>query len=254
MRREEAVGMLFKEKRVLVAVLLFIFFFSPILFGIQVTQAAVDKVICIPWQGNPAKYHTTWSGYDVYLKGVIKTDSTATIWYKWDYGDGVTALSKKEVHTFSTPGIFTVVLQVVDNDLYTGTAQKVIKVLDRPLPPIDVESETMANRTAFYTDYVNTVTWESNPENSSLFTIANHRIYRKTQGQDDSQYTQVSEVSGTTFEYMDSGLGGADKAVSYVYTVTCVDDQGNESLVVSQLGSSSSPIRNTAREIERIKK
>lgn len=179
--------------------------------------------------------------------GTIKT-------YKWDYGDGVTALSQKEVHTFSTPGIFTVVLQVVDNDNYTGTAQTVVKVLDKPLPPVNIESETMANRTAFYTDYVNEVIWEANPENSNLFTISNHRIYRKTKGQDDSQYTQVSEVSGTTFIYMDSGLGGSDKAVSYVYSVTCVDDQGKESLLASQLGSSSSPVRNTARTIEPIRK
>ncbi len=213
---------------------------------IEVFQPPVAIFTADPKVGVPP-LEVSFDASDSYDEdGTIKT-------YKWDYGDGVTALSKKEVHTFSTPGIFTVVLQVVDNDNYTGTSQAVIKVLNRPLPPIDIDSETMANRTAFYTDYVNKVTWEANPENSSLFTISNHRIYRKTAGQDDSQYTRVSEVSGTTFEYMDSGLGGLDPAQNYVYTVTCVDSQGNESLFPSQIASPR-PIRNAARAIERIKK
>ena len=53
--------------------------------------AAVTNVICVPWQGDINKYHTTWAGYNVYLKGVIKTDSTAQIWYKWNFGDGTSS-------------------------------------------------------------------------------------------------------------------------------------------------------------------
>lgn len=61
-------------------------------------SAAIDKVRCILWQGDPAKHHTAISGQATQLKGVITTDSTATIWYRWNFGDGsapstVTALS-----------------------------------------------------------------------------------------------------------------------------------------------------------------
>ncbi len=50
--------------------------------------ADVQNVICVPWQGNPQKYHTAISGQSVRLKAVIKTTDTSTIWYRWVYGDG----------------------------------------------------------------------------------------------------------------------------------------------------------------------
>lgn len=154
--------------------------------------------------------------------GEIKT-------YKWDFGDGLSALSKKVVHTYSTPGEFTVYLIVVDDDNYTGTASQVIKVLDKPLAPVNIKTETMANRAGFFTDYITKVTWEANPHNSSLLSIVNYRVYRKAQGAADSSYTMVGEVSGSTFEYMEQGHGSMSEAQSYVYTVTAVDDAGNES-------------------------
>ncbi len=94
----------------------------------QLSYAAVENVACIPWQGDINKYHTTWSGHAVTLKGVIRTDSTDTIWYKWNFGDGsessISSLSGKltynvEItHTYTgaegTP--FTAKLVVADNN------------------------------------------------------------------------------------------------------------------------------------------
>uniref|UniRef100_A0A831ZIY3 PKD domain-containing protein n=1 Tax=Desulfacinum infernum TaxID=35837 RepID=A0A831ZIY3_9BACT len=61
--------------------------------------AAVSRVRCVVWQGDPAKYHTALSGQATQLKGVIDTTSTSTIYYQWDFGDGtssaVQALSGK---------------------------------------------------------------------------------------------------------------------------------------------------------------
>jgi|GEM_PF-680666 len=68
-------------KKTLFFVLVLLFVATPVL------QAAV-KPICIPWQGNPARFHTAINGQSVYIKGIIKTDHTDTIWYKWIYGDG----------------------------------------------------------------------------------------------------------------------------------------------------------------------
>ena len=60
-----------------------------ILIPASTAQAAVvSKVICVPWQGDPAKYHTTYAALNVQLKGVIKTGGTGTIYYKWTFGDG----------------------------------------------------------------------------------------------------------------------------------------------------------------------
>lgn len=59
--------------------------------------AAVDKVICVPWQGDINKQHTIIGGQAAQLKCVIKTTDTSAVYYKWVFGDGtdsgVTTLS-----------------------------------------------------------------------------------------------------------------------------------------------------------------
>ncbi len=54
----------------------------------SLASAAVDKVICVPWQGDTSKQHTALSGVAVQLKGVIKTTGTTAVYYKWVFGDG----------------------------------------------------------------------------------------------------------------------------------------------------------------------
>lgn len=51
-------------------------------------EAAVDKVICVPWQGDIYKSHTAVDGQSIRLKAVIKTTDGGQIWYKWNFGDG----------------------------------------------------------------------------------------------------------------------------------------------------------------------
>jgi len=86
-----------------------------LLLAASLASAAVDKVRCIVWQGDPAKYHTAISGQSAQLKAVITTDSTATVWYKWVYGDGtesgVTALSGATQY------------KVAVNHIYSGAAE-----------------------------------------------------------------------------------------------------------------------------------
>ncbi|MDY0270882.1 hypothetical protein [Trichloromonas sp.] len=62
--------------------------FLAVLLSSMTALAAPTKVICVPWQGDISKYHTTWDGLSVYLKAVVHTDSTAYIYYKWVFGDG----------------------------------------------------------------------------------------------------------------------------------------------------------------------
>ncbi len=70
------------------AILVIVMALVSVLSMVSVAFAAPTKVICVPWQGDINKYHTTWSGQQIILKGVIKTDSTDSIWYKWNFGDG----------------------------------------------------------------------------------------------------------------------------------------------------------------------
>ncbi|MBI5374606.1 MAG: hypothetical protein HZA77_04165 [Candidatus Schekmanbacteria bacterium] len=101
------ISKLLKKRPMLFSGLLLLYLILPIFFAVKPASAAVDKVICVPWQGNIAKYHTTWNGLNVTLKGVIKTTTTSTIWYRWNYGDGspttaVSSLSGKIRYTVET--------------------------------------------------------------------------------------------------------------------------------------------------------
>ena len=46
------------------------------------------KVVCVPWGGNPAYYHTTWDGKTTLLKAVVYTVDTSPVNYVWNFGDG----------------------------------------------------------------------------------------------------------------------------------------------------------------------
>jgi Dockerin type I domain len=82
-----------------------------LLVAAPMVSAAVDKVICVPWQGDPAKQHTAVSGTSVQLKGVLRTTDTSTVWYRWILGDGnqtaVTPLSGSTVYNLTTTYTYT---------------------------------------------------------------------------------------------------------------------------------------------------
>jgi len=148
--------------------------------------------------------------------------------YNWDFGDGITGEGETIAHTYGNAGRFMVVLTVVDNDYYTGTATQWVEVRDRPLTPVNVQVETLINKTLFFVDCINKVTWMMNPDRD-LFNVVKYKIYRKKKDEADTQFVYVGEVDSSTFEYMDRGLAGEDDAKSYTYGVTAVDDQNRES-------------------------
>ena len=58
--------------------IIFTLVFVSLLGMASMASAAVDKVICVPWQGDINKQHTAISGQAAQLKGVVKTTDTAT--------------------------------------------------------------------------------------------------------------------------------------------------------------------------------
>jgi len=117
------------KRRVNVAVLLSAI--VSLLIAASVAGAAVDKVICVPWQGDPLKQHTALSGTDVQLKGVIRTTDASAIYYKWVFGDGsesgITTLSgytkynvaATHAYTAAAGTPFTAILQVSNTNPFT---------------------------------------------------------------------------------------------------------------------------------------
>jgi len=78
----------------------------------SMAAADIDAVICVPWHGNPLSHHTAIGDQAVRLKGVIRTTTTATIWYRWVYGDG----DESAVGTLSGSTVY----NVEANHAYTG--------------------------------------------------------------------------------------------------------------------------------------
>jgi len=95
---------------------------------VPAASAAPTKVICVPWQGDIDKHHTTWGGQNVNLKCVIHTDDTSQIWYQWNFGDAtssaISSLSGKtkynveikHIYTGAVGKPFTAQLMVADNN------------------------------------------------------------------------------------------------------------------------------------------
>ena len=179
------------------------------------------------------------------------TDGTITE-YKWDFGDGVTAAGKKVTHTYSNVGKFNVVLTVKDNDGYTDTKVETIDVIDAPFSPINVQTSQLTNRTLFFIEYINKITWEKNPKNSEFFVIEKYRIYR-TNSPNGSQYEFVGEVDSNTFTYEDRNFASLEEAQSYTYAVTAVDNQGKESPLSTET-STKFQFKKINKKTKRIKK
>ena len=54
----------------------------------SIASAAVTKVICVPWEGNIYADHQTWDGKVILLKSVVHVDTTGSMNYTWNFGDG----------------------------------------------------------------------------------------------------------------------------------------------------------------------
>ncbi len=69
--------------------------------SVSIAAAGVDRVLCVPWEGNPALGHTAISGQAVNLYAVIYGDSTGgNFSYSWDFKDG----SSPATGNISVPG------------------------------------------------------------------------------------------------------------------------------------------------------
>ncbi|HEX6386016.1 MAG TPA: discoidin domain-containing protein, partial [Anaerolineae bacterium] len=53
--------------------------------------------------------------------------------WQWDFGDGKAATEQHPIHTFATPGVYTVRLTVTDNEGFTGTTARAYHVLPGPV-------------------------------------------------------------------------------------------------------------------------
>jgi predicted phage tail protein len=91
-------------------------------------------------------------------------------------------------------------------------------------PPSKVELERLVNDLIFFKEYVNRLSWESNPDNLSR--ILRCKIYRKVTRDPDSTFDLLAEVDASSTGYDDRGL---KSGTGFTYRITSVDESGRES-------------------------
>jgi subtilisin family serine protease len=89
-------------------------------------------------------------------------------------------------------------------------------------PPANISAQQVPNRSLLRTEYINELTWESNPLNSGK-NVSQYKIYI-VQG---TQLTLLAQVNSSTFRYLHRGVG---KRQDVTYAISAVDAQGQESL------------------------
>jgi subtilisin family serine protease len=91
-------------------------------------------------------------------------------------------------------------------------------------PPLNLTGEQHTNRSFLQTEYINELTWESNPYNVDK-NISLYRIY-VVDVEGGGQLTRLGEVDRSTFTYLHRRV---NKREPVTYAITAVDSEGNES-------------------------
>ncbi len=84
--------------------------------------------------------------------------------------------------------------------------------------PLNFQGKKIENKALFYRETLIELSWEPNPQNTG---VAKYRLYQVDAGQ-----TLIAEVSASQFSYT---LRNMDKAKTYIFAITAVDETDNES-------------------------
>jgi len=86
-------------------------------------------------------------------------------------------------------------------------------------PPINFSGKKVSNRALFYAEYINVLSWQSNPNN---YNIAKYRIYVIEKG---TQKLLV-ELDASLLNYSQRNV---DKDKSYTYAISTLNNEDIES-------------------------
>lgn len=186
----------------------------------------------------------------------IKFDASASydpdgtiVKYIWDFGDDSYGKDKYVSHKYDVAGDYIVTLEVIDNYGISTTTSKALKIL-RVHPPLNIQYEFKINRNLFSIEYFYEVTWDANPKNTQYgIHIASYRVYRRVKG--SQTFIERANVGGDTFHFWDRRLEESDEN-RYEYTVTAIDNLGNESYLETQTTAITTPTKqDTAKKESR---
>ena len=110
----------------------------------------------------------------------------------------------------------------------------VIPVRGEPFPPINVQSNLKINKAFLYREYINRITWSESEQNQGLFNLSIYRIYRKNLGEGDQAFQLIGEVNVNQLSFLDRNIGSSAEAENYIYGISSVDENDNESLIATE--------------------
>jgi len=107
-------------------------------------------------------------------------------------------------------------------------------------PPIDLSVETVLNRSLFFMEYINVLTWAPNPENEP---VQKYRVYQLDKG----SRILIAEVNADTLSCLHRNIKIKQ---TYKYTIVSVDEFGRESYPYYILFRSLEPKQNPSQKYE----
>lgn len=150
--------------------------------------------------------------------------------YSWDFGDGGYATGRTVNYVYEQAGTYQISLLVRDNLGTLGFKKASITITELG-SPVNVRWETFADESLFQSRLVTKITWEPNPLNDRPdLQIVKHLVWRKKTAEPDTSFELIGEVPGTQYSFLDKDVKTKNL---YVYAVTVVDSQGNESPLTS---------------------
>ena len=186
----------------------------------RLDDSQARKVNTLLWQRNPANDAYELKNYRVWRK-------------RENMGDldfSVVAVVSPETFAYLDANLpldtkFTYALTTIPKDPYGQESDGSDYVSEIPVfEPLNAAVSTSINQSLFRNEKINVISWARNPLNDAV-TILQFNIFRRIQGQSDSQFKRIGAVAANVFEYRDRRLA-ADR---FEYVVTTTTSAGVES-------------------------
>ncbi len=148
--------------------------------------------------------------------------------YKWYFGDGTVGWGKVVSHKYDSGGDKNITLRVTDNDGWSDKTEKTLSLRDRPYPPDHPSIQYVVNEGLFFSDYINILRWEQNPQNKGKLKPAYYLIFRREKGS-GPEFIYLDTVPFGTFRYDDELLESRNEMGNFIYGIRVVDENGRQS-------------------------
>ncbi|MCP5054314.1 MAG: hypothetical protein GY940_44510 [bacterium] len=145
--------------------------------------------------------------------GVFYATAGSASWEAFDSGLPNVVVSDLDIHVNAT--------KILAATFGRGVWESPLANAPSVFPPGDFSAERRKNRSFFFLEYLDRLTWSTNPANEDN-NLTNYRIYRV----EGDTLRLLTEVSTNTFQYDVRKV----ENIETIYAISSVDEEGNESV------------------------